>query len=285
MGMRLAAILFGLALLACGPAAAKTKPPAHFFKRVNVGGYKLAIECWGTGKPTVVLESGFSSSRFVWLGSVHATKTRICAYDRAGIGDSQERPGHTGTTAKIADELHTLLIRAKIPGPYVLGGWSMGGFDVRYYTLRYPAEVSGLVLVDATTPDFLTDVFGGRLTSPFEDMVAGDAATELKAHPDLGSRPLVVLTHGIPLTPADVPQLPDPEATWISGQKEVTRASTDSILVRADGDSHDIPEENPRLVSAAITLVVTAVRGQTTMPPCTATRMPRLGGTCLSATG
>jgi alpha/beta hydrolase fold len=262
----------------------KPNPGRDVVRRIDVGGYKLAIECRGTGSPAVVLDSGFSSSRFVWTGVLARVgkTTRICSYDRAGLGESDLRPGGTYvTTGRIVDDLHTLLQRAKVAAPYVLGGWSMGGFDVRYYTHRYPSDVAGLVLVDATPSQWVFDLFDGVLASDLEIMDAGQAAAELEASPGVGSRPLVDLTHGVPLTPSDVPGLSDPEHAWMQEQKDVVHGSTTSVLVRADDVGHDIPEGNPGLVATALTLVTETVRTGYPLPACTVTKLPAAGGTCL----
>jgi pimeloyl-ACP methyl ester carboxylesterase len=70
-------------------------------------------------------------------------------YDRAGRGwsDPAASPPDAG---QIATDLHTLLARAHVPGPYVLAGHSFGGLYVRTYAAKYPEEVAGLVLVDST---------------------------------------------------------------------------------------------------------------------------------------
>jgi pimeloyl-ACP methyl ester carboxylesterase len=57
------------------------------------------------------------------------------------------------TSERIAFELHSLLAQAGIPSPYVLVGASAGGFHVRVYADRFPAEVAGVVLVDSSHPD------------------------------------------------------------------------------------------------------------------------------------
>ncbi len=264
----------------------KPKPRPTAVRRIDVGGYKLAIECRGTGSPTVVLDSGFDSDRtaFVLAQRDAAKTTRVCTYDRAGLGQSDKRPGGGAvTTGRIVDELRTLLTKAGIAAPYVVGGWSMGGFDARYYTKRYPADVAGLVLIDAPPAEWIQQVFGGRLESADEVMDAAAAAAELAAHPSLGARPLVDLTHGIPLMPADAPQIPDPEASWLGLQKAVTRDSSNSILARADGVGHAIAQENAQLVAGAIRSVVGAVRSNTPLGPCTQTPLPGLGATCLDA--
>ncbi len=50
---------------------------------------------------------------------------------------------------QIVSELHTLLDKAGERPPYVLVGHSYGGALVRLYQFKYPADVAGVVLVDA----------------------------------------------------------------------------------------------------------------------------------------
>ena len=129
-------------------ADAKAYPPPG--QMVDVGGYRLHIHCTGTGSPTVVIESGWGdmSASWGWVQPEVAKTTRICTYDRAGMGWSESSP-QPRTAREYAKELHTLLAKANEPGPYVLVGHSMGGFTVIVYAHDYPAEVSGLVLIDA----------------------------------------------------------------------------------------------------------------------------------------
>ena len=253
----------------------KPRPRPSAMRRIDVGGYKLALECRGKGAPAVVLDSGFGTSRAAWsrvLPRVSST-TRICSYDRAGLGQSDRRPRKLApTTARVITELHALLQRGGIAPPYVLGGWSIGGLDVRYFAKVYPADVAGLVLVDGTPPVFLPDQ---RISSPFETMIVGDAAAALEPPPSLAALPLIDLTHGTPYEDAAV------EARWIREQKRVTLSSTNSMLVRADGVGHDIPEGNPLLVATALKLVVAGVQAAGALPPCTQTAFAQMGGTCL----
>jgi pimeloyl-ACP methyl ester carboxylesterase len=129
-------------------ADAKAYPPPG--QMVDVGGYSLHINCAGEGSPTVVIEAGWgdSSAGWAWVQPEVAKTTRVCTYDRAGMGWSESSP-EPRTAREYAKELHTLLEKANEPGPYVLVGHSMGGFTILVYAHDYPDEVSGLVLVDS----------------------------------------------------------------------------------------------------------------------------------------
>jgi pimeloyl-ACP methyl ester carboxylesterase len=125
-------------------------PPGRL---VDIGGYKLHLDCEGAGHPTVILEAGLGSpsATWTWVKSGTGAYTRVCTYDRAGYGWSDMSP-RPRTAGVIAEELHALLDAADEKGPYVLVGHSFGGLAARVFTGRYPAEVAGLVLVDASHP-------------------------------------------------------------------------------------------------------------------------------------
>jgi pimeloyl-ACP methyl ester carboxylesterase len=122
-------------------------PPGQL---VDVGGYRLHINCTGTGSPTVVIESGWGdmSAAWGWVQPEVAKITRVCTYDRAGMGWSEASP-EPRVARQYAKELHTLLTNAHETGPYVLVGHSMGGYTVLVYAHDYSADVSGLVFVDS----------------------------------------------------------------------------------------------------------------------------------------
>jgi pimeloyl-ACP methyl ester carboxylesterase len=148
------ALIAGLALaggafeaIAAGGDAKAYPPPGQL---VDVGGYRLHIQCTGVGSPTVVLDAGLGGSSLDWnlvQGDLSQT-TRVCAYDRAGMGWSDPGP-QPRTPGQIARELYTLLTNASIEGPYVLVGHSLGGKNVRMFALQHPNLVAGMVLVDA----------------------------------------------------------------------------------------------------------------------------------------
>ena len=120
---------------------------------VDVGGHRLHLHCTGSGSPTVVLEpgQGGASSDLGWVAPAAARDSRVCVYDRAGRGWSDPPDGPQDAT-QIAADLHTLLERAQVPGPYVLAGHSFGGLYVLTFAATYPDQVAGLVLLDSTAP-------------------------------------------------------------------------------------------------------------------------------------
>lgn len=152
------ALLLGLALVGyiyepiAEAADAKAYPPPG--RLVDVGGYRLHINCTGTGSPTVVIEAGLGDWSTGWglVQSEVSRSTRVCTYDRAGWGWSDAGP-LPRDAAQFATELHTLMQNAGIPGPYVLVGHSLGGFTVRMYVHDYPSEVAGVVLIDSMSPE------------------------------------------------------------------------------------------------------------------------------------
>lgn len=112
-------------------------------------GRHLNIRCQGTGRPVVLLEAGANAESSTWF-RVHAPiarLTRVCAYDRAGYGFSDEGPLPRDLAADVAD-LHALIQAADLPTPLLLVGHSLGSSIVRRYSQIHPAMVAGMVLVD-----------------------------------------------------------------------------------------------------------------------------------------
>lgn len=121
---------------------------------VDVDGCLMHVQTTGSGSPTVVLESGLGgmSSAWAWIQPETAKFSRVVSYDRAGLGWS-EVDAAPKTARLTARRLHTLLQRSHAHPPYVLVGHSMGGLLIRVFADRYPGEVAGMVLVDASHPD------------------------------------------------------------------------------------------------------------------------------------
>ena len=123
--------------------------PQHL---VSVGRRRMNIYCSGNGSPTVVLDAGLGDGTLVWryVQGPIARYTRVCSYDRAGMGFSDPTTSSRDAGAVVSD-LHALLRGAGITPPYVMVGHSIAGLYSRLYADRYPREVVGLVLVDPST--------------------------------------------------------------------------------------------------------------------------------------
>ncbi|WP_323099075.1 alpha/beta hydrolase [Intrasporangium sp. YIM S08009] len=120
---------------------------------VDVGGYRLHISCRGTGSPTVVLLNGLGETSPEWarVAPAVASQARVCVYDRAGQGWSEDSPRPADATSTAGD-LHRLLAAAGEHGPYVLAGHSSGGVYALTYAHLHRPEVAGIVLLDSASP-------------------------------------------------------------------------------------------------------------------------------------
>jgi pimeloyl-ACP methyl ester carboxylesterase len=144
--------------------------PAPIGKLFDLGGYKLHLHCTGKGKPAVVLSIGSGDFSFDWMPVQQriSSYTRVCSYDRGGEAWSNLGP-NPHTYRQEAYDLRRLLKAAKLRGPFVMVGQSMGGTIIREFARQYPNDVAGMVLVDAGHEDshFLgpKGLYRGRDTS------------------------------------------------------------------------------------------------------------------------
>ncbi len=148
--------LIVVALLCFIPSAAASqnrsdqeKVPSSGNVKIDIGGYRLQTVVSGSGKPSVVFESGMGESYETWkqVQPSVAGSTRTFSYDRAGLGESDPSP-RPRDALSMAKELHAALRKARVPGPYILVGHSLGGWIITIFAHLYPKEVVGLVLVD-----------------------------------------------------------------------------------------------------------------------------------------
>jgi pimeloyl-ACP methyl ester carboxylesterase len=137
---------------ASGPAAFDAGPYVRAHELVDVGGgRRISLYCSGKGSPTVIFESGLGRATQDWylVQPVVAKSTRACSYARAGMEFSDPAAGPQ-TASKIVSDLHAALTAAKIAGPYVLIGHSIGGLYIRLYADRYPRDVDGFVFLESS---------------------------------------------------------------------------------------------------------------------------------------
>jgi pimeloyl-ACP methyl ester carboxylesterase len=172
---------------------------------VDVGGYRLNLNCLGAGRPTVILDNGLGLPAAEWslVQPDVAEFTRVCSYDRAGYAWSDSGP-FPRTSGQIVQELHTLLSKAGVEPPYILVGHSFGGDNVRLYTHDYPNQVAGVILVDAAHEDALD-----RLPSQFRESEQNQLQMFHRWQPLIpvlihaGVMRLILQTHPLVGVPAD----------------------------------------------------------------------------------
>lgn len=278
-----------LALFACAAPLPHASPAsasrASFTEGVvEAGGVSLHVHCIGQGAPTVVFDAGLGNDGSIWHDvQLEVSRiTRACVYDRAGLGGSGPAP-RPHTSGRMVAELHAVLEQAKIAGPHVLVGHSLGGLNMRLYAAAHGA--SGLVLVDAVTenqdarfwsllpPAIMTDFQNGLRAVPEGLDFAAFRASLAEARASkrsLGRIPLVVLTHGKADPP--IPGAPEELAAqmaqvWREMQAELLRLSPNSVQIVAPNSGHFIQQDAPKLVVGAIAAVVEAARTKAPLDP------------------
>jgi pimeloyl-ACP methyl ester carboxylesterase len=270
--------------------------PTAEFDSADVEGQTIRYRCEGIGSPTVIVEQGGGISLetvFSWqqpvgwaaLAPKIASLTRICVYDRVGLGRSSkaDRPR---TSFDVASELHTLLAREKIMPPYVLAGQSLGGMNALAFANRNRDEVVGVVLIDSSHPQQLQrinavlpprrddepEVLRGFRDGPDRTAMGGEwfdfgkNADQFANDMSVGNIPLIVLT-AAPQPPNDRNPLPREWQIAIEPlhqqlQRELAKASTDSKHIVARKAGHNIQLDEPELVLDAITSLVMQARAK-----------------------
>jgi pimeloyl-ACP methyl ester carboxylesterase len=253
---------------------------------VDVGGHRLHFNCMGrrrAGQPLVVLEAGNMSSSQVWfkVGPRVAEFARVCAYDRAGRGGSEEAKGAPHAGEEIVRDLRTLLTKAGERGPYVVVGHSLGGVLARIYASRHPREVAGLVLVDsaheeqdARTEALIPEEVKAQFTKE-ERTIQSDEKLDFdrlfrqaRAPRWTADIPLEVLTAGRfdagVADPRVAPLAPRFEELRLELQRELVTRSPRGRQTIARQSGHAIHWDEPELVVEAIRRVVeaTTARGR-----------------------
>lgn len=141
-------ILIGATYQGVATAVERRRFP-HPGRMIDVGGHQLHLYCAGQGAPTVVLEAPATtmSAVWAWVQGDLAKTTRVCSYDRAGLGWS-EAGDAPFTPQEVPPELNALLQTAGERGPFVIAGVEFGAALATLYAARYPDEVAAVVLVN-----------------------------------------------------------------------------------------------------------------------------------------
>ena len=268
------------------------RPPG---RRIEVGTYRLHIQCGGSGGPTVVLDYGLEASYLDWrlVRPQIAEFNRVCVYDRAGYGWSDPSP-RLRVPSVMSDELHSLLAAAGEKPPYVMVAHSLATYNAVMFAHKFPQEVLGLVLVDGihTLSDFpfpwrkRISLLGMEALMPFgvprwRGWCGGTAPGDLRGLKQAIScrrslyrtfyreneslsasaeeiRSIRTLGNVPLIVIARDPSLPyaGERARWELIQKQKLALSTNAELIIATGSGHDIPLSRPDLIIAAVKKLV-----------------------------
>lgn len=290
------------ALVGCtGPHGSRPAPVAgssgDFAGPVDIGnGRHLYLQCRGRGAPTVLLESGYHNSSDPWSQSDAAEPAkgpavlpalagshRVCAYDRPGtlrnsdpptLSDRSSSVPMPRTASDVVSDLHALLEAARLPGPYVLVGHSLGGLFIRLYAQTYPAQVRGLVFVDAFAAE-IPELLGSdwpsyrrALDGPlpqftdspsFEIVDIDRSVAQVLAAPALPPVAAAVLTRTEPfIIPPDLPADKGEklEQAWRDATTDLVALRPQTPRISATGSDHFVQVHQPDLVAASVDLVI-----------------------------
>ncbi len=260
-------------------------------KLVDLGGYRLHLYCTGEGGPTVILEHGHRATYLDWYRvQPELTKfARVCSYDRAGYGWSDRSP-RDRTPSVMTDELHSALRAAGERPPYVVVGHSFGAMDAIMFAHKFSGEVTGVVLVDGSTPESLHQAKWReklwlrtmQLTMPFglprwrgwcsgglteiaaikqaltcrtqnlDTILREDAAFPIATREIRGISSLGNTPLVVIARDPAMGNNADFEADHAQQQREMTKLSMKSRFVVAEGSGHDVPLARPDVVVQAV---------------------------------
>jgi pimeloyl-ACP methyl ester carboxylesterase len=262
---------------------------------VDIGTHSLHITCQGVGGPTIVIDTGAGDTFARWMPLMDSLSenNRVCAYDRAGYGQSDHGP--MPRTSRVAvEELHLLLINTGESAPFLLLGHSLGALNMQVYAVTYPDDIVGMVLLDPPPfgwlvgenyPD-LRELFKrevGSLIRQATKVVASgnpedqnlakflsavaseqeqmfvESAQQVSGIDSFGQLPLVV----VGATQAD-PRFGESSESfrqyWNYESQKIVQKSENGRFVIAEGSTHQIHLDSPNLVLQEIDAMLLEIR-------------------------
>ena len=255
-------------------------PYAELGRTYDVDGRAVYLDCRGSGSPTVILEAGFGADGggWGWLLDDTAETTRVCAWDRPGLGRSDGRGLHSGLEAMT--DLRAVLAAAGERGPYVVVAHSLGGIYALLFAslgARGAGDVVGFVMLDTMEPlVWLADDPGldasirdghrevlartGAMIQGGEDLDWAATMAELRALPAIQ-----VETLHLPINMGskfgDQSQ-PIPAALAVSWYRVVGEHYPNGRVEVVSNSGHVIHFDQPELVADRVREMVAAVRAR-----------------------
>jgi pimeloyl-ACP methyl ester carboxylesterase len=235
-------------------------------------GKTIHIKCMGTGSPTVILTAGLGDSEWQKVQPQVARVTKVCFWDRYGSGFSSKGTGRETVAETTADLIAALKV-ARVRGPFVAVGHSLGAFESLLLKDRAPDAVVGMVLVDPSIPDqddrlkkaaHMPPLSGKALLDP----LAISLKQVVNPKRNYGDMPIIVLTSTkVPELPPGTPDAVSARATFAAmdaemhrGHAELAALSSRGVQRRVPDSGHYIQLDQPNAVIGAIEEVVTAAR-------------------------
>jgi len=242
-------------------------------KNIDIGTHQLhVILSELKSEYTIVLEAGGGkySESYQEIQDKLATLTgiRVMSYDRSGFGQSELGPEHFNAIDEV-EALKKLLEIQGFKDKYILVGLSYGGYLIQLFTYRNPELVSGLVLIDPMNVNFV-DRFGldnlNAVTPYFSNPTAnyekaGNRMVDFASESFEAMRgkelpkhiPVILITSGNP---------PFAKEVWRQCHEEMVMNSEKHQLIIAEGNNHDIVEENPELVLKTIIELIGRIKSE-----------------------
>jgi proline iminopeptidase len=120
--------------------------------RINVGGAELYVEDEGKGIPLILINGGPGGTHHYFHPWFSKAKkyARVLYYDQRGCGLSDFEPGEEGYSVHQAVEDLDAIRKALNIDKWVVLGYSYGGFLAQFYTVNFPENVAGLILLGAS---------------------------------------------------------------------------------------------------------------------------------------
>jgi pimeloyl-ACP methyl ester carboxylesterase len=254
---------------------------------VQVGAHWIEANVFGGGRPAVVIEPAYGGDAGSWqpIAEAIATETTVVTYNRAPYGASSAAVDGR-KPREVARDLHGVLGRLALGGPFILIGHSLGGIYVRAYAAMYGEDVAGMVLVESShegqhkatrghvpwqwrmhdvlaVPSILAESSTSRNGADRRSLIRElrtfkrmSEADRLLFPGDLGAKPLIVLTRGDDPATADSGFWP----LWHGLHADLARLSSNSRHIVSDSPDHYLNTGDPDLIINSIRQAVRSVR-------------------------